>query len=98
MKTEMQVATVQKCDVTDCAYNIDNACHTPAITIGDETTPRCDTFCHAGSQGGDIGVTAGVGACKVSRCMYNESLECQASGINVGYESDEPMCTTFQAR
>ncbi|HPD47779.1 MAG TPA: DUF1540 domain-containing protein [Anaerohalosphaeraceae bacterium] len=98
MKTEMQVATVQKCDVTDCAYNINNSCCTPAITIGDEVMPRCDTFCRSQSRGGDAGCTASVGACKVSQCMYNESLECQASAISVGYQSDEPMCLTFSAR
>jgi hypothetical protein len=98
MKTEMKVAQVQKCDVTDCAYNIDNACHTPAITIGDAAMPRCDTFCQSAMHGGDVGCMAGVGACKVERCAYNESLECQASGISVGYQSDEPMCMTFKAR
>ncbi|MBE0536302.1 MAG: DUF1540 domain-containing protein [Phycisphaerae bacterium] len=94
----MEVALVQKCDVTDCAYNIDRACHTPAITIGDETQPRCDTFCNSASHGGDPQLTATVGACKVEKCTYNKSLECQASDISVGYKSDEPMCMTFKAR
>jgi len=98
METEMELAQVQKCNVTDCAYNVDNACCTPAITVGDETTPRCDTFCHSASHGGEPGLTAKVGACKVAQCIYNESLECQASGISVGYQSDEPMCTTYKAR
>ncbi len=98
METATQAAQVQRCDVTDCAYNIDNSCHTPAITVGDETTPRCDTFCHSSTHGGDPSRTATVGACKVEQCAYNQSLECQAQSISVGYQSDEPMCTTYKAR
>ncbi|MHC4740494.1 MAG: DUF1540 domain-containing protein, partial [Planctomycetota bacterium] len=39
----MDMPKVVKCDVTECAYNIDEECNAHAITIGDSTNPRCDT-------------------------------------------------------
>ena len=94
----MEMPKVKICNVTDCAYNIENACHTPAITIGNEATPRCDTFCHSAMHGGDASCCATVGACKVASCTHNSALECQATEISVGYKENEPMCTTFKAR
>ena len=41
----MEMSMVMKCEVNDCAYNMDNCCHAIAITIGDSMHPRCDTFC-----------------------------------------------------
>ena len=91
------MSKVIKCDVTDCAYNVDNCCHTIAITVGDESNPRCDTFCQSTMKGGDADCTAGVGACKVSACTYNDNLECGAQEISIGYKGQEPDCLTFQA-
>ena len=92
----MEMPKVAKCEVDDCAYNVDDVCHAMAITIGDGTRPRCDTFCRSMTKGGDAGCIAGVGACKVSACMYNANLECQSPEVNVGYNEDEPDCLTFK--
>ena len=94
----MEMSKVSKCDVTDCAYNMNDACHAMAITIGDTVTPRCDTFCQSTIAGGDAGCFASVGACKVFGCTYNRHLECQAPEICVGYKGTEPDCLTFQEK
>ncbi len=94
----MQMSKVMKCDVEDCAYNTEHGCHTPAITIGDEANPHCDTFCKSGMHGGEASCQASVGACKVSCCTYNSELECQSPSISVGYQGQEPSCTTYKAR
>ena len=94
----MNMCKVAKCEVNDCAYNQDNRCHTMAVTIGDSTNPRCDTFCQESMQGGESSCTASVGACKVSCCTYNSGLECQAPEICVGYMGDDPDCLTFHPR
>ncbi len=92
----MEMCKVMECQVSDCAYNMDNCCCTMAITVGDLQNPRCDTFCQSASNGGDTNCVAGVGACKVSSCTYNDCLECSAPGISVGYREQEPDCLTFQ--
>ena len=89
---------VVKCEVNDCAYNMNNRCHAMAITIGDDVHPRCDTFCHSMMKGGASGETAGVGACKVYSCTYNSDLECSSPEICVGYKQQEPDCLTFKAK
>ena len=94
----MEMSMVMKCEVNDCAYNMDNCCHTIAITIGDGIHPRCDTFCQSTMKGGDTNKTAGVGACKVLSCKYNTRFECQAPGISVGYYGQDPDCLTFESR
>ena len=94
----MEMSKVMKCEVDECAYNMDNCCHTMAITVGDSMNPRCDTFCQSAMVGGDAGCTAGVGSCKTSCCRYNNNLECGASGISVGYKGHDPDCLTFQAK
>ncbi len=93
----MEMSKVMKCEVSDCAYNMDDCCHAMAITIGDSMNPRCDTFCQSSIKGGDASCMAGVGACKVSSCTYNDNLECGAPGISVGYKGQDPDCLTFQA-
>jgi len=94
----MEMPKVTKCEVNECAYNVNNVCHAIAITIGGDTCPRCDTFCGflMEAKGGDTGCIACVGACKVSSCIYNVALECQAPEISVGYKEQEPECLTFQ--
>lgn len=94
----MDMPKVSRCDVTDCDYNMNNCCHTMAITIGDAMNPKCDSFCQVGSKGGDMSMTACVGSCKVSGCKFNSSLECRASEICVGYKGQDPDCLTFQMR
>jgi hypothetical protein len=85
-----------KCEVHDCVYNMDNHCHTMAITIGDGNNPRCDTFWHSTMKGGNASDMAGVGACKVSACKYNKKFECSARGITIRYHDHEPDCMTFE--
>ena len=92
----MEMSKVMKCEVTDCAYNMDSCCRTMAITIGDGVHATCDTFCHFGIKGGNADCMAGVGACKIAPCMYNNNLECAAPGISIGYQGQEPDCLTFQ--
>lgn len=94
----MEMPKVTKCDVNDCAYNMDSNCHAMAITIGDSMDPRCDTFCQSMAKGGDSGSIAGVGACKVASCMYNTGLECQATEICVGYKGQDVDCLTFHLK
>ncbi len=94
----MEMPKVIKCDVNDCAYNMDNKCHAMAITIGDSREPKCDTFCQSMAKGGDINSIAGVGACKVSSCTYNTDLECQAMEICVGYKGQDADCLTFHSK
>ena len=92
----MEMSKVIKCEISDCAYNVDDCCHTMAITVGDSMNPKCDTFCQSSIKGGDVGCMAGVGACKVSACINNSNLECCSPGISVGYKNQEVDCLTFE--
>ncbi len=91
----MEMPKVSRCEVSECAYNMQGLCHAMAITVGNSDHPRCDTFCRSANKGGDMNCIASVGACKTSSCMFNQSLECQASQICVGYKEDEVDCLTF---
>ncbi len=93
----MKESKVLKCDVENCAYNLDGICHARSITVGDEQNPKCDTFFNYSEKGGDS-PCANVGACKVTSCTFNSSLECQASEINVGLKDDEADCLSYKAR
>jgi hypothetical protein len=88
--------TVQECSVTKCAYNKDNHCHTPAITVG-SICPACDTY-KKGEQAGEMDVNGGVGACRKDDCQFNQSLECHANGIDVGSHMMHADCTTYKKR
>ena len=94
----MEMSKVMECEISECAYNMDNRCHTLAITIGDSMSPQCDTFCQSSAKGGNASCNAGVGACKVSGCINNFNLECSASGVTIGYKDQEADCLTFQIR
>lgn len=95
----MKMAKVKRCEISKCAYNSSNQCHTMAITVGDEPNrPMCDTFCTAGMKGGDEKILAGVGACKVSECSFNTTLECQSPDIRVGHKGDAVVCMTYSPR
>jgi hypothetical protein len=91
----MEMPMVNECEVEDCAYNMDRACHALAITVGDARHPNCDTFLNASVRGGDPSTTGRVGACKMSNCRHNTQLECQAPGINVGYRQNQVDCLTY---
>ncbi len=94
-----EMARIGECDVTDCAYNKHNSCHTLAITVGGpEKCPHCDTYVTSTHSGGVLDLKGGVGACKVPSCSHNESLECTASSIKVGWHMNHPDCKTFHAR
>lgn len=94
------MSKIMSCDVTKCAYNTNNQCHTPAITVGGpgHQCPQCDTFTDSGEKGGAREVTGGVGACKVTACDYNEKLECGADSIRVGKHEGHPDCMTFEPK
>lgn len=94
----MEMPKVSSCDITECAYNMDDQCHAMGITIGDMVHPRCDTLCMAVNQDLDTSCSAGVGACKTKGCTYNQGFECMASEISVGYIADEVDCLTFRER
>lgn len=94
----MKMPKITQCDVNECAYNTNNICHALAITVGDGTHPRCDTFCEmAAMHAGDKRATGNVGACKITICKFNEKLECQASSIRVSHHSKNCAdCMTFE--
>jgi hypothetical protein len=95
----MNMPNVSRCEAKECAYNMNQACHALAITIGDGTHPMCDTFTDAGAKGGDASMTAKVGACKVGSCRWNAKLECSAANITVSlHEGNCPDCATFKPR
>ena len=95
----MKMPKVQQCEASECAYNNQNACHALAITVGDGTHPRCDTFCESSKHGGDDGSTGQVGACKVDICKFNQALECSAPSITVKHHDGNCAdCSTFQKR
>ncbi|KJS00483.1 MAG: hypothetical protein VR65_13075 [Desulfobulbaceae bacterium BRH_c16a] len=95
----MEMPKVTACEVSQCAYNANKACHAMAITIGDiSNRPKCDTFFQTSIHGGVKETTAGVGACKISECNYNEELECSAANIKVGMKSGTAECLTFTKR
>ncbi len=94
----MNMPKVTQCDAIQCAYNVDEICHALAITIGNGSRPKCDTYCPYSMKGGDPSSTAGVGACKVLACGHNQDLECQAPNITVAFEAQEADCMTFRAR
>ncbi len=86
------------CQVHECAYNEEDACHAFAITVGG-AEPICDTSFVTGSRhGGRDGITAGVGACKSYDCTYNEELTCSAQEIAVKVFGGTAKCDTFKQR
>ena len=88
---------VAKCDVESCFYNRDRHCHVPAINVGGETHPQCDTFISTANHIGCSG-TSGVGACHTSLCKFNTDLTCSAAEICVGMHAGHADCTTFEAK
>jgi hypothetical protein len=94
----ISMSRISECDVTNCSYNIDKKCHTLAITVGDHSCAKCDTFLESGNKGGDLEVHGGVGACKAADCKFNAAYECTALAIKVGKHSSHADCETFTPR
>ena len=84
---------VSFCEVEQCFFNREQACHAPAINIGG-SHPNCDTFITQSDHIHRDG-NAGVGACHVAQCRWNNDMTCQASGIEVKMHSDHADCMTF---
>lgn len=97
----MQVSTtipeVMLCTVGECAYNAGNGCHARAITIGDGSTPACDTLFCGAPRVQAKNIHGGVGACKIINCAHNKDLECTADSIAVGLVTGSVNCLTFDA-
>ncbi|RJX32184.1 MAG: DUF1540 domain-containing protein [Oxalobacter sp.] len=91
----VDMPTVKGCEVSQCVYNTDAACHAKAITIGDMDQPGCDTFFSASSSHAKSLQQAGVGACKMSDCKFNEDYECAAPEIMVGLQKNSAKCITY---
>ncbi len=95
MRITIEVPSVEACEVTQCAYNTDRACHAQAITVGDGEHPSCDTFFPSATHAQNTSQTAGVGACKVTACQYNDDLGCAARSIHVSPHQGHADCATF---
>jgi len=67
----MEMTPVMKCDMTTCAYNQRNACHTWGINVGPHA--ECSTFTHASARGGYNEVKGAIGACLAADCQFNNS-------------------------
>lgn len=97
-KLTIEMPVVARCSVTTCAYNVTEACHARAITVGDGQRPGCDTFFPASHHTLNAMAEAGVGACKVTGCKYNAEYECMAEGIEVAQTANDQRCVTFEPR
>ncbi|MGD8783900.1 MAG: DUF1540 domain-containing protein [Thioalkalispiraceae bacterium] len=95
MKMTIDIPLVSTCEVSECAYNIEQNCHACAITIGDGVHPGCDTYFSNDMHTNSITHIAGVGACKVTACRYNDDLECGADSISVGHDKSGIRCMTY---
>ncbi|MDD5457700.1 MAG: DUF1540 domain-containing protein [Candidatus Margulisbacteria bacterium] len=93
-----KLVCITDCEVTECAYNKEKMCCTPAITIGDGDCPMCDTSFITKNKGGFDDVSGSVGACKVGSCAYNSAFECIAPGIHVQMHKKHAECGTYMAR
>lgn len=98
MNITIEMPSVTKCTVSECAYNANAACHAKAITIGDGIHPGCDTFLGGARSHTKNKSMAGVGACKVTGCSHNEDYECMADSISVEFEGGSVHCMTYNAR
>jgi len=95
MQFTINMPIVNECDVNTCAYNTNNDCHALAITIGEATGPRCDTFFESSTHAKHSQQTAGVGACKVTNCRHNENFECSMDAIRIGYQRTDIHCLSY---
>jgi hypothetical protein len=94
----MKMPNVLDCNVQECSYNTNKACHAMAITVGDSNCAMCDTYFKSSQKGGASDITGAVGACKENDCKFNNSLECQAPGIHVSGHMGHADCSTYTRR
>ena len=94
----IEMPVVSECAATECAYNLNKACHARAITVGDGTHPGCDTFIKGSPHATGGGQSAGIGACKTASCKFNKGLECMTDSIRVGLVQNKVNCMTYSAR
>jgi hypothetical protein len=85
---------ISKCNMSTCAYNKDDSCHTLGINIGPHA--ECNTYVHASNRGGFPEVKGGIGACTASSCKFNHKLECQALKVDIIVDAKHADCQTFQ--
>jgi hypothetical protein len=92
----MAMVSIKGCAMANCAYNKDNKCRTPAITVGPHA--ECNTFVHASPKAGMDGVKPGIGACQASSCRFNDMLECHAPAISVSSDERHADCETYDPK
>ncbi len=92
-----QLPKIKRCSVSQCSYNLEMQCRTPAVTIGSDHA-ACDTYVNFMEKGGFSNISGSVGACHESECIFNKSLECSAPGIEVGQHKGHADCLTYEAR
>jgi len=98
MVITVSMPLIRECDVSQCIYNLNAACHAKAITVGDGVMPGCDTFMKGSAHVKNSTIHAGVGACKVSICSFNTDFECFAEGISVAGQGEMIHCMTYVPR
>lgn len=98
MEITLEMSMIKSCNVSECSYNLNSACHAKAITVGDGENPGCDTYMHASKHVRSTSLHAGVGACKVGGCQHNSDFECGAESIEVGSCGGGVFCMTYEAR
>jgi len=92
----MEMIGITRCDMESCAYNMAQACHTLAITVGPHA--ECNTYVHASARGGFDEASGGIGSCLASECKFNDRLECSAPNVDVSSHDKHADCETFQKR
>ncbi len=92
----MDMTQILACNMSACAYNMNDICHTPGINVGPHA--ECNTYTHGSSKGGFRDIKGAIGACLASNCTFNTLLECCAPDINVAGHDRHADCETFQAR
>lgn len=97
-KQSIEMAIVETCSATQCAYNEQGSCHARAITVGDGDHPACDTYFPRTQHVPGQTPAAGVGACKVSGCAHNADLECTADLVRIGHHAGHADCQTYSRR
>lgn len=91
----LNMPAVADCEVSNCVYNMNSACHARAITVGDSFGAMCDTFLDSNPHT-KATYEAGVGACKMADCRHNTDYECQADSISVVSINQMARCGTFE--
>jgi len=92
----MNMSPIAECNMSSCAFNANNLCHTLGIAVGPHA--ECNTYVHGSSKGGFPEVKGGIGSCLASNCRYNDQLECRARGIGVVAHDRHADCETFDPR